>query len=261
MEETKELATIYSSYDYKSFKVLTYNRKKNEHLVDALKGSIETHGFLMPILVTQINADGEYFIVDGQHRFWAAEAIGEAVKYAVIDIEEDKLPVLVSSINTIGKKWGPQDYQKMYVLLKKPGHLILDDFMKANAISLNETLLLFSIRGGANAGKMRGFRDGTLSILDEETEKAQAKWANAWAVVNSSPAWEGFKDDKTFRMAAILLTGMSGYVQDRMIGQLETKAARVVKCATCMDYQNLFIQVYNISLQAANRLMLTTRAV
>ncbi len=259
MEETKGMAPIYTSYDYNSFKVLTYNRKKNEHLVDALKGSIEIHGFLMPILVTQINGDGEYFIVDGQHRFWAAEALSEPIKFTVIPVEESKLPVLVSSINTIGKKWGYQDFQNMYVILNKPGHLELQRFIDTNAVTLMETMTLFGFTGtirnsGAAAGKIAAFKNGTLTVMEEEVEKAQDRWSKAWEVINYSEAWQDFKNDKSFRDGVISLVRMPGYDQGRMIGQLVDKAGRVVRSRTRGDYQRLLVDAYNLNLRAASRL-------
>jgi len=62
--------------------VIQHQRKPSEYHIKHLVSSIERIGFIVPLIVCEIN--GKYTILDGQHRFLAAKRIGI-----------DKLPVII----------------------------------------------------------------------------------------------------------------------------------------------------------------------
>jgi ParB family chromosome partitioning protein len=68
--------------DINNLDVIQHQRKPSEYHIKHLVSSIERIGFIVPLVVCEIN--GKYIILDGQHRFLAAKRIGI-----------DKLPVIV----------------------------------------------------------------------------------------------------------------------------------------------------------------------
>jgi len=67
--------------DYSKFKFLNTNRAINLKNVEKIKASIREHGIIpgRPILV-----DGDYHIIDGQHRFLAIKELGHPIPYETI---------------------------------------------------------------------------------------------------------------------------------------------------------------------------------
>ncbi len=67
--------------DYSKFKFLKTNREINRANVEKIKASIREWGIIpgRPTLV-----DGDYNIIDGQHRFLAIKELGHPVPYEVI---------------------------------------------------------------------------------------------------------------------------------------------------------------------------------
>ncbi|HJR19189.1 MAG TPA: ParB/RepB/Spo0J family partition protein [Actinomycetota bacterium] len=66
-------------------KVISHQRKPSDTHVKKVTASIEKLGFLAPVVVVpQEDSDEPYLIVDGQHRFLAAQALGLKTLPAVI---------------------------------------------------------------------------------------------------------------------------------------------------------------------------------
>ncbi len=66
-------------------RVISHQRKPSDTHVKKVTASIEKLGFLAPVVVvSQEDADEAYLIVDGQHRFLAAQALGLKTLPAVI---------------------------------------------------------------------------------------------------------------------------------------------------------------------------------
>ena len=77
-----------------------YKVLDNEEM-DRLKESICEHGILCPILIRPIeNADGEYEIISGHRRCFAARALGrETVPAIVCDLTRDEAAILLVDSN------------------------------------------------------------------------------------------------------------------------------------------------------------------
>jgi hypothetical protein len=183
---TAEMVTkkgeVLTTKDYTLFKFLDSNRdispKNFNKLVSSL-GQKNVYG-ASTILVKQHN-DGFYYIYEGQHRFQTLKHLKQPIDFIVNqELELDD----VSLMNTASEVWLLKDFLKKYLkdetssknesyhtfksLLDKYGTENEDESIRA----ITFTDLLFITTGwGSNVTKQ--FKDGTLTISDEQYERAE----------------------------------------------------------------------------------------
>ena len=130
---------ILKTYDYEIFKRIKGNRLVNNSHVNNLVKSMKEKYLPQPILV---NKDME--IIDGQHRFAAAEELSLPIHYLIIDggIGE------VQRLNTNTKNWKNEDYLNMFCDREFEDYLLFKRFMKEYQFSLETTLLMAIVGAG-----------------------------------------------------------------------------------------------------------------
>ena len=93
---------VMTTTDYELFKILGGNRTiKPKHVIE-LKESFSKKYLISPILVNE-----EYEIIDGQHRYLAAQDLNLPIHYIICKgygLQE------VQMLNSINKKWTAYDY-------------------------------------------------------------------------------------------------------------------------------------------------------
>ncbi|MBU5678779.1 MAG: ParB N-terminal domain-containing protein [Candidatus Aenigmatarchaeota archaeon] len=77
--------------------VVSHQRKPSEYHVKHLVSSIERIGFIVPLIVYENKEKDEYVILDGQHRFLAAQRVG--IKELPAIIVPEKLAKLMMNLN------------------------------------------------------------------------------------------------------------------------------------------------------------------
>lgn len=98
-----------STTDYKQFKILTSNRRVSKAHVRTLLRSMESHPDLFqyrPILINK-----NMFIIDGQHRFTAAQQLGVPVWY----VEAPDMTIAdTQAMNQNQRNWTPLDFARSF---------------------------------------------------------------------------------------------------------------------------------------------------
>lgn len=94
--------------DYSKFKFLNTNRGIHKSNVERIKASIKEWGIIpgRPILV-----DGDYNIIDGQHRFLAIKELGHPIPYEVINGDTISKTM---TLNSSQMPWQLVDFVKSY---------------------------------------------------------------------------------------------------------------------------------------------------
>lgn len=106
--EKQTNCVIVSTTNYDKFKIVQGNRSIKQTNVSRLMKSFEkTNGMSMskPIIV-----DGNYNVIDGQHRLAACQKMGIPVHYVVTDEKRESIPVY----NSCQEKWGMEDYARYF---------------------------------------------------------------------------------------------------------------------------------------------------
>ena len=100
-------SVIHETCDYDKFGFLESNRKPNDAHVDRLVESMKEEYLISPITVNE-----NFDIIDGQHRFKAAQKSGLPVRYIVADgygVEQMK------RFNINSSNWGKKEYLEHYI--------------------------------------------------------------------------------------------------------------------------------------------------
>jgi hypothetical protein len=94
--------------DYSKFKFLKTNRGINNGTVVKITKSIKEWGIIpgRPVLV-----DGDYNIIDGQHRFMAIKGLGHPIPYEVINGD---VIAKTMALNANQSQWRLVDYMRSY---------------------------------------------------------------------------------------------------------------------------------------------------
>jgi len=94
--------------DYSKFKFLKTNREISESTVKKIIASIKEWGIIpgRPVLV-----DGDYNIIDGQHRFMAIKSLGHPIPYEVISGD---VIAKTMALNSNQAQWKLIDYINSY---------------------------------------------------------------------------------------------------------------------------------------------------
>ncbi|MEM7817080.1 MAG: ParB/RepB/Spo0J family partition protein [Candidatus Aenigmatarchaeota archaeon] len=96
-EPTKGNKFIFKLVPIDKLVVVSHQRKPSEYHVKHLVSSIERIGFIVPLIVYENNEKEEYVILDGQHRFLAAQRVG--IKELPAIIVPEKLAKLMMNLN------------------------------------------------------------------------------------------------------------------------------------------------------------------
>lgn len=137
------MKTLNQTKDYHIFKLREDNRQLVPLHVRRLKMLIEQKNdlHLFPIIV---NSNME--IVDGQHRFTAAQELSLPIYY-VIDDEYD--PFKMIQFNTTQNRWTLEDYLNYWARNGVEDYLKLEDFKKEMGLTLTVVLLWITSSTGS----------------------------------------------------------------------------------------------------------------
>jgi len=245
----KVVNQVNSTNDYSKFKKLKGNRNVNKLHVRRLMDSFKQAYLLSPIIVNQ-----KYEIIDGQHRFEAAKALGLPINFIICN---DYLLKEVQLLNTNMKNWGKLEYLKSYVDLGYPEYIKFSDFMKIFpefTFSSCETILTNSLSGGhisktsvnlkdeinkSGSYAFRYFQEGELFIPDYEKSIE-----NAEKIMMIKPYYEKF-NDPTFVRAMIGIFKLEHYSHSRLLDRLAANQNSLVPCRNVTQYKLLIEDIYN----------------
>src|SRR5271157_1856303 len=125
------LREIYRTTNYGMFHPFKENRDIDPVHLRRMQKSLREKNLLaaFPILV-----DKDFYVLDGQHRLKAAEALGMAVFFSIAAVStKNDIP----RINGNSKNWNPMDYLAMYCKMKQVDYIKFREFMVSHDIPYN----------------------------------------------------------------------------------------------------------------------------
>lgn len=241
MSKDKTIAVVQTTTDYAKFKNLAGNRDVNPLHVNRLSNSFREEYLLSPIIVNE-----RLEIIDGQHRFTAAQANDLPINYIIV--HGYRLPQ-VQRLNTGTSNWRKVDYLRSYADLGVLPYVQMRRFMEEFphlGIAASECLLTQNGSGannkGAEAGgrgKKRHFQEGTLEIIDLEfAYEAAAK------IVKMEGAYDGY-NRTTFVRAVSSLMQKPIFDVDYFIEKLDRYSSMFGHRQSIGEYIVLIEEVYN----------------
>lgn len=236
---------VNSTNDYSIFTQIEGNRVVNKLHVERLKTSFQKSYLMSPIIVNQ-----KYEIIDGQHRFNAAKALGLPVNFIVTNgygLRE------VQMLNTNMKNWKKEDYLHAYCDLGYEEYLKMKQFMQDFpdfGIAVAEQLLTNTVGGvnnrgyavkidGKKTGRLRNFQEGELEIPDLELA-----YKNGEKIMMFKPYYDGF--NRTVFVASMI--GMfkhENYNHSQMIQKVKNNSTALTHCSNVTQYKILIEEIYN----------------
>lgn len=245
----KVVNQVNQSDDYLKFKTLQGNRNVNKLHVRRLRESFKEAYLLSPIIVNQ-----QLEIVDGQHRFEAAQELGLPINFIICN---DYSLKEVQLLNTNMKNWKKEDYLNAYCDLGMPEYLKFRNFMRRFpdfGISACETILTNKLNAGyisATSVELKGvinkegsyavrfFQEGDLVIPDYEKSVA-----NAEKIMRIKPFYNGF-NRATFVRAMIGIFRIEFYSHSKLLGKIAANPTAIQHCSNVTQYKLMIEDIYN----------------
>jgi hypothetical protein len=235
----QEESKVYKTYNYGMFKTLSGNREVNQLHVNRLKESFSKSYLLSPILINESN-----HIIDGQHRFEAAKALGLPIYYIICNnygLDE------VHILNTNMKNWKKEDYLQAYCDLKKPEYLLFRNFMRRfHEFGLATCEIMLIDRSNGKQGNLEGlrchvkyFEKGELVIPDYDNSCEIAE-----KIMQVKPYYEGFAR-QVFVRAMCGIFKVANYNHTVFMQRLKSQPRALQHCATVDQYRLLIENIYN----------------
>lgn len=164
---------IFQSKDYNEFAFFEGNRVVDPKRVKQLMESIQTHGLINPIVVTQ-NKE----IIDGQHRFESLKNLELPVIYHIHHVDRDKLLELVRNINSVQKNWSNHDIAVAYSM-HSPNKQSYLRYLDMESLGINHASIIEASGYLANNSETvfrnnyHKFKNGNLDISQVVADKVK----------------------------------------------------------------------------------------
>jgi hypothetical protein len=165
----KSRSAVMETTDYDMFDSTIYSRVIYPNHVSKIAKDIGIHEQLMPIIVVKIkdgNSILKYRILEGHHRWHAAQKVGAPLIYMVYEFVDAPAEMeFYVSVNAVSKRLTDADYLRMGVMLGIPSYVKIEKIRKDNDF----TFLDMSTLHGNLKGNEK-FKNGTF-VLEPEEEK------------------------------------------------------------------------------------------
>jgi hypothetical protein len=154
-----------STKDYNKFKFLKGNRDVNEAHLKKIARSMALNPELLPVRPILVNEKFE--IIDGQHRYTAAQQLGLPVYY---EIGEGMKASDAIDLNRNQRNWTILDYAKAFATEGNKNYQTFLDIVSEFKTIAPSTVMVY-LRGGQSQGIGTRFRAGEFMIADEDMSR------------------------------------------------------------------------------------------
>lgn len=145
--------------DYKKFSFILGNRMLDELKIKRLIRDIKEGNNLLP--VCPIIVDPQLQIIDGQHRYYAAQKTKQVLYYI---IHEPTTIQKIASMNSRQKGWKNLDYLDCYVHTGNQNYIIFKQFIDEHKLSVSGAGQLL----GGSRFALESFKEGKFEVADIE---------------------------------------------------------------------------------------------
>ena len=232
LPQSKE-GKILQTYDYEIFKRMKGNRIVSDRHVGHLTKSMKEKYLPQPITVNE-----SMEIIDGQHRFAAAEELNLPIYYQIIDgatIGD------VQRLNTNTKDWKGVDYLNMFCEIEFQDYLILKHFMEEYKFSLETTMSLLLNTHRIERPQNNDFKNGNFKIKDLTLAKK-----NADKILQIKPYYKGWAR-RSFARALLGLFKLKEYNHSVFIKKLKYCSHMLQHKLNTSAYLATIEEIYNFN--------------
>lgn len=227
---------IQFSNDYGMFHFLRGNRDLNETKIKKIIKSVESGLDFFKYCPIMVNED--YFIIDGQHRFYVCKKLKRPVYFVVVPNFSLRQ---VAEINNNQTRWKATDYMNCYIdaNVNREDYQYLANFIKLHKlnISIAVNMLMYGRVGGG--GNTDAFKDGNFTV----------KFADfASNIISKAKDYEPFGADfrgRQFLQAIEKLLLSEKYDHNAVIEKLKKHNLQVEKQSSYKEYLKHLEELYN----------------
>jgi hypothetical protein len=230
--ESKE-SKILKTYDYEIFERMKGNRAINSSHVNNLVKSMKEKYIPQPITVNE-NME----IIDGQHRFAAAEELKLPIYYQIIygsTIND------VQRLNTNTKDWSNVNYLNMFCERGFQDYLIFKEFMEEYKFSLELTMCLLLDVSSTRITYRKDFKNGNFKINNLTLAKD-----NAGKILQVKPYYKGW-NRVTFARALLMLFKFKEYNHSVFLKKLKYCSHMLQDKINASVYLSTIEEIYNFN--------------
>lgn len=237
---------IYETKNYDMFIILDGNRDKDERHVKQLMKLMSTNGNLtgdFPIIV-----NGNYEVIDGQHRIEALKRLEWPVSYV---IKPDLTLQDVRAINNGHHNWSWLDYAESYAKLGNANYTRLLTLHNEYPRISFHTIMLYAGTGAKTKGRGAdgvGFRNGSFILGLEAFEKSK-KALSRYAEAVEAAEWH----DVAFASAFYKVQQSEEYDHKRMLDKLDELGHRLESVRGIEANMRCLEDLYNDHLAEENK--------
>lgn len=227
---------IQSTTNYSRFKFMDGNRPVNNARVRKLIRSIKRKNMLQQFpIVCQKNSSGLY-IMDGQHRFTAAEQL----KLPVFFIEGKNIEISdIAATNSAQKGWTPRDFVESFAAQGNAEYVKLRDFINEHGLPVTTSANILAGNFNDTGCIQHAISVGTFKVTSFEFANRVAGGVRA-----CQPFFAPYKD-RGFVIAVAHLLRVKGFSITRFVQKLEHQSAKMIKCSAWVQYVDVIEEIYN----------------
>jgi len=233
-DKVVEVATVYETYDYDSFKHVKGNRKIDKRHVDKLRKSMDKRLLLTPIIV---NVSG--YIKDGQHRFEARKALELPIPYIVDGLNGKQILMDVQTYNSSSRNWSLINFIESQCELKNENYMRLYNLLKIYPHFKPITILTLLQNKSECSAVPTGFKEGLFSFPEKEVSRVD----NLCSKITELGQYFEYFNDRRFVTAAMLLIRTKGYNHSHFLAKFANN--NLSKKSNVYDYWHELVWFYN----------------
>lgn len=246
MKEKKILFT--TNLDW--FKLHSVNREtidvNSRNHIRKMSEDMKKNGFRFtePIVVTIKDKDGRYWIIDGQHRWLAAQMAGVGVYFVVDeDVKLTKKSIFEAFLkyNNYKKIVRKGDYIHGYSEMGNDNFQILKEFgEKYPMFSLTERMM-FLQNSGTKHPSTESFKGGKFDVAD--VKKAE-KWANY--LLELKPFFpQGYNKSNFVRSILSIMEKKKQFKFEEFLHKVKVRPTSIKLCGDKKSYAEMIEDIYN----------------
>lgn len=242
--QDKKVNEIFETTNYSRFKMIKGNRKVEQSHVKNLSRKMKTNGWLK---TSEMTVNEKFEIIDGQHRYLAAQIAGIPVRYKIV---KKSGIVEVRQSNQSSRNWTLKDHIPSYVSLGNQNYIDLSNFSKRFPnIKITDCMMLLS--NSMSSPSREVFESGEWKVKNYDIA---VKWGNH--IMSLKPFFEGYNRAIFVRGLIKVLSTKSEFSFDEFYHKVKLRPKMLVPCGTTQQYIELIEEIYNYKRKVTQKLNL-----
>ena len=253
--------TILWTTNLNLFELVSVNREITDsqsiNQIKEISSDMKSNGYRYtePLVVTRKDRNGKHKIVDGQHRYSAAVAVGVGVYYVIDeDIPLTKKGIFDAFImyNSVKKKVRKNDYIHGFAEMGNENFKVLQEFgVKYPMFSLTERMMLLQ-NSGTKHPSTEQFQEGKFNIGSVATAD---KWANFLLQIGEHFP-KGYNKSNFVRAILTIAEKKNGFKFEEFIHKLRLRPGSIHLCGDKRSYSEMIEDIYNYRRRESEKLNL-----